>query len=370
MNGGSAGVPSTFVGRLRVTTVATRIHDRLQEVGLPGRFEELLQAPAPVAGLDLTRPFSDQAPVDTAFWSMIADDAPLGAVVNPALAKQLRQAGVPLRHRAELRIEGDRLGDRPYAEVHIHPFGVVVPATFEVRWARPAPLVEAWSQVADVQGRPATAGVGDAQIATPVAGAAGSIADRVVDLLADAGGGRWQVPDYRIATVIEGTVEPVPDAMPMPAGDIHTALHHLSGGAPPLASPGDAFVPLWSGAAFEWSPGQLAYMLDRGVAVWAAPGAGPGATMGERHRRLALLLAHLTASVGLVQAARASTSVTFPSWADKAAKRLGRLYGPDRPLSGQGLETRRYLTQTGARQVVEELLGKQLHEKYELPPYP
>ncbi|HEX9992980.1 MAG TPA: hypothetical protein VGB14_08645 [Acidimicrobiales bacterium] len=361
----------TAVRLLRVSHVATRVCDDLHDVGDPDAFEALLQAPAPVRGLALDLPYVDRVhtPVEVDLWSLIGE-AHLTGPLNASGAKQLRKAAVPLRARADLAPDGGQASGAR-AEVHLHPFGAVGIATYDLAWASPAPLADAWSEVVAVERQAASLTVAGSTTATTLGEAAGLAAQQVVDLFAAAGAGRWEVPDYRVATVVDGAVEPVPDAMPVDASPLHVALHHLSGGGDPPAPPDRAFVPTWSNGGFRYWPRQLAYLVDKGAAVWAAPadGPGPGLTLGQQHRRLTLLLAHLTASVGLVDASRTSPSASVASWADKAAKRLSRLYGPTDPR--HGFEPRRYLEQTGFAALVETVLGTGLapSTRYPLPPY-
>lgn len=372
-------VERTVVTRLRVSFTATRIHDRLREIGLPKRFAELLQAPGPVLGVELTRPFfppyapPGKVPPDNRLWSMLANDKPLSDYVNASLAKDLRRAGVPLRHRVErLAVDYERPSglDEPYAEAHVHPFGIVGIATVELGWDDAVPVAHAWQEVSALEGRPASATVAGRTVATTVREVAGACAGRLLELLAEEGGREWSVPDYRLATVIAGTVEPVPSAMPADSSELHGALHHLSGGSEPLAAPKNAFAPRWSGADFRWEPMSLVYMLDRGLAALSGrPDPGPGGPwMGDAHRRLTLLVAHLTASVGLIKAHVETGSPLFKPWADDAANRLARLYGPAKGEFGP--ETRRYLTSTGTRAIVEAVRGTALSETYSFPDYP
>lgn len=190
-------------------------------------------------------------------------------------------------------------------------------------------------------------------------------------VLTDAGDERRRIPDYRVATVIKGAIDPVPTAMPPDASPLHVALHYLCGGGDPPAPPANAFVPIWSSGGFRYWPEHLAYMVDKGAAVWQAPGTpgAPGLTLGQQHRRLTLLLAHLSASIGLIDASKTSSAAGFAVWATTAANRLARLYGPTR--SEHGIEPRRYLEQTGFRALVEGMLGKQLvaNAAYPLPAY-
>jgi hypothetical protein len=372
VNGTHEVLQRTAVTRLRVSRVATRIHDRLAAIRNPDRFEALLQSPAPVQDLDLTLPYIDpvQTPVDIAVWSMIAETTLTGPV-NAAAARKLRKEAVPLRLRAALAAEATEPGgEPPYIDVHVHPFGAVGIATAELTWEEPEPLADAWSQIAAVQQRAASVAIAGWTTSTTLGDAAGEAADHVVAVLGEAGGEERHVPDYRVATVIDGAVEPVPAAMPADASPLHVALHYLCGAGDPPAPPAKAFVPAWSGGGFRYWPRQLAYMVDRGAALWGVPAPhGGGLTLGQQHRRITLLLAHLTASVGLIDASTSSSSAGLKSWAKIAAQRLSRLYGPAR--AEHGIEPQRYLDQTGFRALVETVLGKQLvtSAAYPVPPY-
>ena len=362
----------TVVSRLRVSCVATRINDCLTAIRNPEQFETLLQAPAPLRGLNLTLPYVDavQTPVDVAVWSMIAE-TPLKGPVNAAAARKLRKEAVPLRLRGALAVDAVEVAsDAPYIEVHIHPFGAVAIATADFIWEAPEPLAEAWSKVAELQERRSSITIGTSTTLTTLGHSAGEAADQVMAKLGEAGGAAHAVPDYRVVTVIDGLVEPVPAAMPTDASPLHMALHYLCGAGDPPAPPAKAFVPTWSGGGFRYWPRQVAYMVDRGAVLWGLPTSRQGGmSLGQQHRRLTLLLAHLTASVGLIAASGSSSSAGVKSWATIASQRLARLYGPT--SAQHGIEPQRYLDQTGFRALVETVLGKQLvaNAAYPVPPY-
>lgn len=338
---------------MRVSYVSTLIHDHLDPVvGLPTAFETLLSSPTSVLGVDVTLPYAADTPIDRAFWSMAMDGRDLAGPVDAKLANKLRKAGVPLRHRAGLDIAG--VGGPTYLEVHVHPFGVVAIATTDLISAAPQPVTNAGQAVDTMQTGPATATVAGTTIATTPERAAADAAAHIVGLLAKPGGTQWaDPPDYRIVSIIDGT--PQPQSMPPVSGAIHTALHDLCRGTPPPGPPLDLFVPRWRGGKFAWSPTELGYMLDRGMAAWSAPARRPGVTAGERHRQLVLLVAHVTAAVGLAHASATSVAPTFRQWAIGAAQRVGRLYGPTDPMQ-QGLEARLYVVNTGAQQVIDNVL--------------
>jgi hypothetical protein len=360
---------SVLVTRLRVSYVATRIHDDLV-LGQPEMFAELFVAPRPVQGVQLGLPFGPQAPVDAHFWGSLAEWRPREQL-SIEDGRKLRRAGVPLRHRGGLaaKVEGPRL------ELHVHPFGVVALTTIDLMWPESCPLSDVWTRVGQMRDLPARATVGGESHETEVAAAAPIAAEVLLERLARMKGSTWEVPDHRIATVIDGSVHGVPIAMPPARGPVHIAVHRLSAGGDVIPEPGSAFVAQWSGAGFAWAPARLVYMLDAGTSI-VSPAevssrpSDPGVSLGARHRRAALLLGHVTASVGLVRAAPKAASMYFQSWAKTAADRLGRLYGPATANDDWGLETRSYLTRLGAVQDIGTFRGSPLTEKYPSPPYP
>ncbi len=366
--GGEADGIGESVRRLRLTYLATRVHDKLREIGEPEAFAARLVNRAPVLGLKVSLPFGPGLAVDNRFWSAVAerglDDEPTTDV-----ARALRRAGIPLRHRAGLEVEGV---ETPRLEAHIHPFGVVTLTAVDVLWSDPVAIVDAWQRVASVEDHAATVTVGGTEHPTTLVEAAGAAADALLDILGTPGAATWRVADHRLATAIEGTASAATEAMPPARGPVHTALHRLSRGGAAVAEPGRAFVAQWSGADFAWAPGRLVYMLDAGTSVVAADaGAGlPVVSLGGRHRHLTLLLAHVMASVGLIRAAPTASSRYFSEWAKKAADRLGRLYGPAVASDEWGLETRMFLTSTGAVADVEAMRGSPLVARYPAPPYP
>jgi hypothetical protein len=126
------------VTRLRISYIAARIHNDLQEIGEPDVFEQQLANPVQVRGLRVTLPFGHGLPVDTKFWSLITETA-LSTPVTGKIAYEFRRKGVPLRYRGDLSMIEDT-GDveQPRLEAHLHPFGVAVMATVDLTWPKPA----------------------------------------------------------------------------------------------------------------------------------------------------------------------------------------------------------------------------------------
>jgi hypothetical protein len=320
----------------------------------------------------LELPYVDpsQTPVDVEVWSAIAESRLTGAL-NASAAKSARKHGVPLRHRVVMRVDPqpDELV-KAYAEVHVHPFGVVAISTVDVSWEVPRPVFDLWSTVSGIEGRSVELDLGGTTSASTIGGAAGVAADWVLGRLSPAVGGATTMPDYRIATVIEGPIAPDPLTMPSPASPLHDGLHRLARGSDPLAAPGNAFVPGWSGADFQYSPRRLHYMLDGGAAQCGSSVAlaDGSPSMSQQHRRLSLLLAHIIGSIGLIEAAPAAGSASITAWSKSAADRMARLYGPTKP--DVGLEPRRFLDQPAFRALVEQVRGTPLVAAYPLPTYP
>lgn len=359
----------TLVRQLRVSVVATRITN---PAGLgPNTFQDLLADPAPVfRGLPLTLPYAADTRPDLRFWSMLLDGVTLDAgLVIPEFARKLRKFGVPLRYAATIAVPAVPGLGLARIEAHLLPYGVAAVATVDLTWPRLVPLSSAQVDVETRLATPTTVTGAGRALDTTLDDAAGALANLLVDHL---GGPEPRVrPDYRLTTVIEGSFAPTPRKMPAPNDFLHAALHQLSGGDDAPATPDTAFVPFWApaGGTFAWLPTRLLYMLDRGLGVWFSM---PDRleSMGDRHRRLTLLVAHLTASVGLISAAITSNDQVLSEWAREAALRLGRLYGPAQPLLDQGFESRRFLVNVGAVPDIVTLLGRGLVETYGCPQYP
>lgn len=353
--------------RTRLTYLATRVHDKLPEIGEPEAFAERFVTRDPVGGLTVGLPFGPESPTDTDFWRGLAEETSLSDAIPINVARRLRRAGVPLRYQGGLEIEAVH---KPRLEAHLHPFGVVTMVTADVLWNVPTSISDASRHIEDLENQSATVSVGSTVSAATLAGAAGAAADALIATLGVPDGSTWEVADHRLSTVIEGTdVNTL--AMPTPYGPVHTALHRLSRGDGVLADPGKAFIAQWSGADFAWAPTRLVYELDAGTSLLASHYSFGKKTgrLGRQHRRMTLLLAHLAASVGLVRAEPAASSPYFHEWAKHAANRMGRLYGPAAPRDW-GLEPRTFLANSGAVPEIEAILGTELFPKFDVPLYP
>jgi len=227
----------TQVTRLRVSRIATHIHDKLQTIGQPVAFATQLVSLEPVRGLQVGLPFGHGLPVDTDFWSRIAE-RPLTVPVPENVAPKLRRAGVPLRYRGTLAAAAEV----PRLEAHLHPFGVVTMTTIDLSWPAPVPLEQVWQQANQLEDEPATVTVADAERTTTLRQAAVEAAQSIVDRLTDPGQGEPLVlPPHRLATVISGVIDQPPTAMPAANSPMHLALHHLSAGDQVVAEPKTAY---------------------------------------------------------------------------------------------------------------------------------
>jgi hypothetical protein len=356
-------MPGDFqVSRLRISHLAAGIHDRMQIIGGPVAFAERLTSLQPVQGLPITLPFGDDIPVDTAFWSRIAERS-LTIPVSQVDAPKLRRAGVPLRYRGTLTMTAEV----PRLEVHLHPFGVVAMTTVDLSWSAPVSFEQAWQPVRQLEDQQTIVTVGESTRTTTFRRAPVEAARGLVELLTNPGQGEaWELPSHRLASVISGVTETPSDVMPAANSPLHLALHHLSASDDVLAvpEPATAFVAQWNGAGYSWPINNLIYMLESGTAtlsteaVVAAPAGTPRTA--DRHRRLLLLLAYINALSGLVYAARTSASDLFPEWAKTAATRLGRLFGPGRVYEDWGLVPRALMLRTNVSEDVQHVLGAPL----------
>lgn len=363
---------SILVTRVRISHIGAHIHDKLREIGQPVAFAQRLAGLEPVRGLPVSLPFGNGLRADTDFWSRIAERR-LTVPVRDDIAAKLRRAGVPLRYRGTLAVDAEV----PRLEAHLHPFGVVVLTTVDLSWSRPVPLEQVGQQVNRLEGEPATVTVGDTKLATTLGQAAVEAARGLVELLTDPGQGEsWELPPHRMTTIISGTIDTPPKAMPTAHSPLHVALHRLSAGDDVVAEPATAFVAQWSGAGYTWPAGSMLYMLDRGTSLLSAQvvtaAAGQQPSTADRHRWLLLLVAYLTALTGLLQATRTSSSPLFRAWAATAATRLGPLFGPGRGYLDWGLVPQALLLRTGVGDDVAQVLGSPLraNPNYPLPAYP
>jgi hypothetical protein len=353
------------VTRLRISHVAAHIHDSLDTIGAPVAFARRMASLEPVGGLPVSLPFGDQLPTDTAFWSRIAERE-LAVPVSQDVAPKLRRAGVPLRCRGTLAVDAEV----PRLEAHLHPFGVVAMTTVDLRWPEPVTLDEVWQPVRQLAGQPATVTLGTRRRTTTLGQAAADATEELTALLSRPGrGSSWDLPPYQISTVISSATDQPMTAMPVANSPLHLALHRLSGGDEVFAEPASAFVAQWSGAGYTWPASNLLYLLDHGLSLLSAAAASPAPapTAAERHRTLLLLVAYLTAAVGLVRAARSSRSELVREWAATAAKRLGMLFGPGRGFLDWGLVPRALMLRAGASEDVAQVLGAPLTANADYP---
>jgi hypothetical protein len=287
-----------------------------------------------------------------------------------------------LRHRGELAVVGN--GDpggkdmrKPCLEVLLHPFGWVVIATVDVLVA---PQPAGVDMVAAVSGAVAAAEecaveatVGKVRFPGTLGNIAATVADGLAgaELLGGAGSFDW-LPTHRVLTVIDADVSGTITSMPR-VGTLLSFLHTLSRGGVALGSPPYAFVPRWTGLTFGWAPDDLVYSGNHGTSVILSTAAGMGdgqESTSHRHRRLTLLLAHVSASAALVQAATQSSSIFLREWGRVAAYRLGRLYGPYRAdYQYWGLEAQQFIRATGTGAFAQELRDdhRPLEAQYPLP---
>jgi len=356
------------VTRLRISYVAARIHDRLEEISDAEAFERLLTDPRPVRGLEIGLPFGDEFPVATKVWSRVTEGK---ALRTPLPADKLRLAGVPLRYRGGLALTEDIADiEVPILEAHLHPFGIAVMTTVDLAWPAPVPLgedvTERLQEIGDV---PAVVTVADQVAETALDQAAEMAATNLVGLLTDGDKGNvWDTPPHRLATVISGTITEPLAAMPAARSPLHLALHSLSAyqDVPAVPKPADAFVAQWNGAGgYGWPPWHLIYMLKNGTCVLSAEAAmlkrrGRSESAGDRHRSLLLQLAFITALCGLVHAAREHTSRYLDAFAETAAMHLGRLYGPASQYDEWGLIPQALMRRTDVSSDVKHILEKGL----------
>jgi hypothetical protein len=371
---GSSVPPSASgtVEYLSLSIVATRVHTRLKpEVRGPSAFEERFTTLAPVEGLNVELPFGSG--VDERFWLELAETSPPFTGIKGTFARTLRHHGVPLRIPGKLHVNGVQ---RASLELHLHPFGAVALATVDVLWDPAVPFGDLAGQIEELLKRPATVLLRQPREAS-VAESARVAVNQLIDLLAEPEGTSVVEKDIRIVTIIRGTIDPVPDAMPVAGDTLFSALYQLAGGMTPNPPPPSGLlVAQWERGVYWWNPTFLLNMLDCGAALFSAHEmqVAPDdkeTNLRARHRRLLLLMAHLSASVGLV---RVSSTAGNPikKWGEEAAKRLGRLYGPAMKFMEPSLEPQAYLDRIQASTLVAAITGSPLTSKVQalLPPYP
>ncbi len=361
------------VTHLRVTRIAACVHDDIPVIGSPAAFAQRLADPQPVRDLPVTLPFAPGLKIDTNFWARIAEKPRLTAPIAVAIAPKLRRAGIPLRYRGTL----DTAADLPRLEAHLHPYGIVALSTVDWHWSVPVPLDTVWQEVNEREDQAATVTVGSSLRTTTLGEAADAAVQALVDHLTEpARGNIWEAPSHRITTVISGSNFFPTNSMPPPNTPLHVALHRLASGDEIMAEPATAFVAQWTNAGYAWPVNSMLYMLSQGSSVFSQEALYP--TPGEyqlstsdRHRRHSLLVAYLTAAIGLIRAARQTPSPYLREWAGTAAKRLGVLFGPGDAFLEWGQVPRALLLRTGAVEAVAQLRGAPLtpNPYYEVPAY-
>jgi hypothetical protein len=348
---------------VRVTYVAGVVQDKLRPVGQPVAFGELLMSPREVRGLELTLPFDSSTPVDTDFWTRIAERSRLKVPIPPNEVARLRRAGLPLRHAAA--VAAPAWAKTAYLELLIYPFGVVALLTLDAEWNHPRSLGEVADQLSLIEGEAATFRVRGAKATRPVSQLSVAAAEAAAKVMADAGAASWIIPTFRTVTVIRGNLTEPLSSLPSPNGPLHYALHRLARGNLVLAQPSRALVSQWSGATYDWPINSLLYMLDRGAVLLSSelatnPSDVVGWTASALHRRNALLAAYISALAGLIKAADMTKPSYFREWAKTAADKLARLFGPGSDYKDWGLFPRAFLRNTGADGDVARVRGAAL----------
>lgn len=369
------------VTRLRISYVAVRIHDDLEEIGDPAAFARRLANPQPVRGLQITLPFGEAFPLETEFWSRILDGNALSTPVSDSMAKKLRKAGVPLRYRMHLAMAEDIRGvEKPILEAHLHSFGVAVMATVDLTWPEPVPLGdEVRDRAQEVEDASAVITVADQEKRTKLGQAAAmAVASLTQVLTTNDQGTSWDMLPHRLATVISGVIAEPLRVMPIARSPLHLALHWLSADDNVLdvPEPAKAFVAQWNGSGYSWPPSRLVYMLQSGTSTLSVEATAPKRHAWQSgtsnwHRLLLLQSAYITALSGLVRAAQERTSSDFPELAKPAAQRLCRLYGPAERYAVWGLNPRALMTLTDVSNDIRQILGTEptASENYQVSEY-
>lgn len=363
------------VSRLRISYVTSRVHSAKTSIGRPNAFiDHLLRlgqgghVTIP-AGLEASLPFNADDPVAWEFWEATKEATKPGGRLRPPAnldeAKALFAARIPLRHQAKLILQPPSSFQDPRLEALLHPFGWTILVTVDLTWEHPVPLQDAAQVLDDHQSEPAQVLLQNSILDTTIREAADEAADELSRLLAT--DRSWSPGVHRLATVISGLVDLEPVIAAPRGGEVLKALHQLACGTTPPPDPAHALIPRWDGArSFIWDPGDYVYMLRAGTsvllprAVALRPAAVERTTRG-RHRRLALLLACLSANAGLVHVDPGTANSVCSSWAEKNALWLGRLYGPASPAADYwGLESRSYLDKSPTKAAIQTHLGGDL----------
>jgi hypothetical protein len=284
-------------------------------------------------------------------------------------ATKLRRSTVPLRHSGSLRAGATK----PRLEVFLHPFGWVVQATVDLVPPEPLPLPDVPGVLATAEAAEAEVGIGTVAVPTTVGSVMDAASTAVEQILGDPAGAAVEGAAHRLVSVIDATSAAPPAAMPAAASLLHLLVHRLSAGGAALPAPQDAFIPRWTAGSFVWAPAELVYIVDRGTSVLTRTSLESGPwneqeSSSGRHRRLGLLIAHVSASAAVVRAGRDAGPGFLSDWARQAADRLGRLYGPAPAASDYwGLEARHLINGIGADQDVVLLGHAELAAVHEPP---
>lgn len=362
------------VTAIRASYLTVCVHDQLSSaLGSDEQFVQRLVDLKDIRRQQVGLPFAKDLPVDSRFWSKVAEEA-VQVPVSPEKAKRLRRHFVPLRW-ADAVVTGKVL---PRIEAHLHRFGVVAIATVDLTWETPVPFEEVWSRLAEAesQGLRAALGTHTQFTDTTVRDASRAFAMSLAEEIQDEPASIFTEPlTRRIVTVIDGKSDAPFQEMPPANSPFHIALHHLASGEDVIAAPAAAFVPQWNMAGYVFPPSRMMYTLSAGSASLIESAIRPPS--GELyasnwHRERTLITAYVCALADLVESAPQSTSGAFRAWAGLAAQTLARLYGPSRDYLEWGQYPAAILTRTGAITAVRDALGGKLSSNVDFPvsPYP
>ena len=360
------------VSAIRASYVTARVHDHLaNDLRDEDKFAERLVDLNAIKGWPVALPFAKDLPIDTRFWSTVAQSN-VQVPVPLEQAKRLRRAFVPLRWASAV-VAGETA---PRIEVHLHRFGVVAIATIDLAWEAPVPVEEVWRRLADIEKHSLEIKIGASPCSTTVRDASLEVA---IGLAAELEAGPCSTTAVsstrRIVTVIDGKSDDPSREMPPDNSPLHIALHRLAGGNDAIAAPATAFVPQWTQAGYRFPPSRMMYALSAGSANLIETAIRPESgevRASDWHRERTLMTAYVCALADLVVAAPNSQVGTFQAWARLGAATLGRLYGP----AGNYLEWGQYpaaiLTRSGAITAVRDALDGKLfsNENFPVGPYP
>ncbi len=363
---------SIEISAIRASYVTARVHDRLaNDLGGDDEFAQRLVDLKTIRGRTVALPFAKDLPVDTRFWSRLAQST-VQVPVSPEQAKGLRRAFVPLRW-ANAVVAGKI---SPRIEVHLHRFGVVAIATIDLAWEAPVPVEEVWSRLAQAEEQALQVTTGADTVDTTVRDASLEFAIRLAaGIQAQPSSTSTASSTRRIVTIIDGTSDAPLHEMPPENSPLHIALHRLANGDDVIAAPAAAFVPQWTMAGYAFPPSRMMYALSAGSANLIEPAIRPQpgeVRASDWHRERTLMTAYVCALADLVLAAPNSQSGAFKAWARLAAQTLARLYGPAQNYLEWGQYPAAILTRTGAVAAVRDALDGKLSSNAEFPvgPYP